>query len=212
MDTQEAKNEIIARIKSGKPRLMTLPEVPRFGWPGNPLENFIKMLLGFDGRAVKFANRADAVRWLTAQPEMDMAQNVVYSSAKDVEGNMSEEQLTDLHEACSIETCVTEAEMGVGETGSVWVTDKSLGHAACALLSRHLFVLLDSAKIVNGIHEAYARLDLRNCQFGSFFSGPSATADIEAVHITGAQGPLSLTVLLYNCPDAPNPPSPLQTL
>lgn len=64
-------------------------------------------------------------------------------------------------------------------------------------------------KIVNGIHEAYARLDLRNCQFGSFFSGPSATADIEAVHITGAQGPLSLTVLLYNCPDAPNPPSPL---
>lgn len=107
MDTQEAKNEILARIKSGKPRLMTLPEVPRFGWPGNPLENFIKMLLGFDGRAVKFANRADAVRWLTAQPEMDMAQNVVYSSAKDVEGNMSEEQLTDLHETCSIETCVS---------------------------------------------------------------------------------------------------------
>lgn len=199
MDTQEAKKEILARIKSGKPELMTLPEVPRFGWPGDPVENFIKMLHGFDGRAVKFGTREEALRWLKEQPEMDMAANVIYSSAEGVKGNMGEEELKDLHEACAIQTCVTEAEMGVGETGSVWVTDESLGHAACALLSRHLFVLLDCKKIVGGMHDAYACIDLRKNRFGSFFSGPSATADIEAVHITGAQGPLSLTVILYNC-------------
>ena len=39
---------------------------------------------------------------------------------------------------------VTEGELGVGEMGSIWVTDDSLGHAACALLSRRLFVFLDS--------------------------------------------------------------------
>lgn len=43
-------------------------------------------------------------------------------------------------------------------------------------------------------------------QYGSFFTGPSATADIEAVHITGAQGPLAMTVLLYNCENAPDTP------
>ena len=167
-----------------------LPDIPMYPWPGDPLAGFISHLEGFDGKAVKFATRAEALRWLATQPEMDPSQNA---------GNFGEKDLSDLRNAEKINTCVTEAEMGVGEMGSVWVTDRSLRHAPCALMSRHLFVLLDATKIVGGLHQAYARLSLRNQQYGSFFTGPSATADIEAVHITGAQGPLSMTVLLYNC-------------
>lgn len=176
-----------------------LPDVPMYPWPGDPLAGFISHLEGFDGKAVKFATRAEALRWLATQPEMAPSQNAVYSTLDDVTGNFGEKDLTDLRNAEKINTCVTEAEMGVGEMGSVWVTDRSLRHPACALMSRHLFVLLDATKIVGGLHQAYARLSLRNQQYGSFFTGPSATADIEAVHITGAQGPLSMTVLLYNC-------------
>lgn len=176
-----------------------LPDVPRYPWPGDPLAGFISHLEGFDGKAVKFATRAEALRWLATQPETDPSQNAIYSTLDDVTGNFGEKDLTDLRNAEKINTCVTEAEMGVGEMGSVWVTDRSLRHAPCALMSRHLFVLLDATKIVGGLHQAYARLSLRNQQYGSFFTGPSATADIEAVHITGAQGPLSMTVLLYNC-------------
>ena len=176
-----------------------LPDVPMYPWPGDPLAGFISHLEGFDGKAVKFATRAEALRWLATQPEMAPSQNAVYSTLDDVTGNFGEKDLTDLRNAEKINTCVTEAEMGVGEMGSVWVTDRTLRHPACALMSRHLFVLLDASKIVGGLHQAYARLSLRNQQYGSFFTGPSATADIEAVHITGAQGPLSMTVLLYNC-------------
>ena len=170
-----------------------------YPWPGDPLAGFISHLEGFDGKAVKFATRAEALRWLATQPEMAPSQNAVYSTLDDVTGNFGEKDLTDLRNAEKINTCVTEAEMGVGEMGSVWVTDRTLRHPACALMSRHLFVLLDASNIVGGLHQAYARLSLRNQQYGSFFTGPSATADIEAVHITGAQGPLSMTVLLYNC-------------
>ena len=176
-----------------------LPDVPMYPWPGDPLAGFISHLEGFDGKAVKFATRAEALRWLATQPEMAPSQNAVYSTLDDVTGNFGEKDLTDLRNAEKINICVTEAEMGVGEMGSVWVTDRTLRHPACALMSRHLFVLLDASKIVGGLHQAYARLSLRNQQYGSFFTGPSATADIEAVHITGAQGPLSMTVLLYNC-------------
>lgn len=176
-----------------------LPDVPMYPWPGDPLAGFISHLEGFDGKAVKFATRAEALRWLATQPEMAPSQNAVYSTLDDVTGNFGEKDLTDLRNAEKINTCVTEAEMGVGEMGSVWVTDRTLRHPACALMSRHLFVLLDATKIVGGLHQAYARLSLRDQQYGSFFTGPSATADIEAVHITGAQGPLSMTVLLYNC-------------
>lgn len=184
-----------------KPASFPLPAVPMYPWPGDPLAGFVSHLEGFDGKAVKFATRAEALRWLAAQPEMAPSQNTIYSTLDDVTGNFGEKDLTDLRNAEIINTCVTEAEMGVGEMGSVWVTDRTLRHPACALMSRHLFVLLDATKIVGGIHQAYARLSLRNQQYGSFFTGPSATADIEAVHITGAQGPLSMTVLLYNCKD-----------
>lgn len=184
-----------------EPASFPLPDVPMYPWPGDPLAGFISHLEGFDGKAVKFATRAEALRWLATQPEMAPSQNAIYSTLDDVTGNFGEKDLTDLRNAEIINTCVTEAEMGVGEMGSVWVTDRTLRHPACALMSRHLFVLLDATKIIGGMHQAYARLSLRDQQYGSFFTGPSATADIEAVHITGAQGPLSLTVLLYNCKD-----------
>lgn len=206
MNQQDTKNDILARIRSGKPALIPLPDVPAYGWPGDPLENFVGKLLSFDGKAVKFKTRADALAWLAGQPEMDSSKMVIYSSAEGVTGNVSEDDVADLHNAHKIDTCVSESSMGVGEMGSVWVTDESLRHAACALLSRRLFMFLDAKKIVGGLHEAYASMKLADHQYGSFYTGPSATADIEAVHITGAQGPLSLTVMIYNCPDAPEKP------
>lgn len=206
MDQQDIKNEILTRIRMGKPALRPLPDVPMYAYTGNPVEGFVSRLLSFDGRAIKFRTRQDAVDWLTALPETDMSKTAVYSSADGVKGNVTEEDIADLHNAHKIETCVTESDLGVGEMGSVWVTDESLGHAACALFARHLFIFLDSNRIVGGLHQAYASLNLGQHQYGSFYTGPSATADIEAVHITGAQGPLSLTVMLYNCDDAPAKP------
>lgn len=206
MNQQDTKNNILARIRAGKPELRPLPDVPAYDWPGDPLENFISKLLSFDGKAIKFRTRTDAIAWLEKQPDMDMSDKTVYSSAQNVQGNVSEEDIADLHNAHRIDTCVSESPMGVGEMGSVWVTDESLKHAACALLSRRLFIFLDRRNIVGGLHEAYAALKLADHQYGSFYTGPSATADIEAVHITGAQGPLSLTVMIYGCEDAPDDP------
>lgn len=206
MNQQDIKNGILDRIRAGKPELYPLPEVPMYGYPGDPVESFIKHLLSFDGKAIKFKTRQDAIDWLKTQPEMDSSTKAIYSAADGVEGNVTEEDVADLHNAHKIETCVAESSMGVGEMGSVWVTDESLRHAACALLSRRLFILLDSKNIVGGLHDAYASLRLADHQYGSFYTGPSATADIEAVHITGAQGPLSLTVMVYNLADAPEPP------
>lgn len=206
MDQQDIKNEILSRIRAGKPALHPLPDVPMYHCTGDPVGNFISRLLSFDGRAMKFRTQQDAIGWLRTVPEMNLERIAVYSTADGVDGNITEEDIADLHNAHRIETCVTESDLGVGEMGSVWVTDESLGHAACALFARHLFVFLDSSRIIGGLHQAYASLNLGEHQYGSFYTGPSATADIEAVHITGAQGPLSLTVLLYGCDDAPATP------
>lgn len=206
MNQQGSRQKILARIRIGKPESRPLPEIPHYSWPGNAVENFISHLLNFDGKAIKFRTRSDAVAWLDKQEETDVSRHAIYSTAAGVKGNMDENELADLRNGGKIEACITEGELGVGEMGSIWVTDKSLGKPACALLSRQLFIFLDSAHIINGLHEAYASLELGDNQYGAFYAGPSATADIEAVRITGAQGPIAMTVLLYNCEDAEEPP------
>lgn len=206
MSQEEIKNRILERIKNGKPAAVPLPDVPMFLYEKNAEEDFISHLIGFDGRAIKFKTRDDAVKWLLEQPEMDAAKYRIYSSAEGVPGNFGEKELAQLREAEKIQVCVTEGLLGVGEMGAIWVTDETLQYAAAALLSRRLFIFLDYAKLVGSMHEAYANIKVDAQQYGSFFTGPSATADIEAVHITGAQGPLAMTALIYNSPTAPDTP------
>lgn len=206
MSGQSAKDEILATIRSGKPAPLPMPELPDFPYEGKPVEGFIERLVDFDGKAVKFKNREGALAWLSALPKMRDGKTKVYSTAEGLAGNFPESELENPRNAHKIEICVTEGLLGVGEMGSIWVTGQSLKHAVSALLARELFIFLDSQRIVGGLHEAYSQIKLGDCQYGSFFTGPSATADIEAVHITGAQGPLSLTALIYNCGDAEEPP------
>ena len=96
-----------------------------------------------------------------------------------------------------LQACVGDGILGIGETGSVLVAPETFGRMANGLFAIDLYLLLDRSKIVPGLQDAYAQMDLSKVQYSSLFSGPSATADIEAVHITGAQGPVSLTILLY---------------
>ena len=65
---------------------------------------------------------------------------------------------------------------------------------ALGFLSQHLVVLLDPNDIVSDMHEAYRRVRLHETAYGCFMAGPSATADIEATLVHGAQGARSLDV------------------
>lgn len=190
-----SRQNILSNIRRASRADIVLPEVPLFTTPGDPEANFIANLESFDGKALKFSSRREAVKWLDDNITMDSKN--VFSAIPDYEGNFPLSKVDDPHNAHLIDTCIGTGLLGVGESGSVWVTDSSLGKAACALMSTDLYLLLCMKDIVPGMHEAYSRLDIRKEPYGAFFSGPSATADIEAVRVTGAQGEISLTVLLY---------------
>lgn len=190
-----SKSEILSRIRQSRPTPVPLPDVPMYDIAGDPVNNFIEKLESFDGKALQFPDRDSALRWLDAN--IDRKGKVVFSSLPDWQGNLPLSQVADPHAAHVIDTCVAQGLMGVGEMGSVWVTDESLGKGACALMATDLYLLLHRDTILPGMHQAYAALDLRAHPYGSFFTGPSATADIEAVRVTGAQGPVTLTVLLH---------------
>jgi L-lactate dehydrogenase complex protein LldG len=65
---------------------------------------------------------------------------------------------------------------------------------ALGFLSQHLIVLLDSERILPNMHAAYHRVRLNETAYGCFMMGPSATADVEATLVHGAQGARSLNL------------------
>lgn len=191
----DSRNSILDAIDAACPTLVPHPLISPFPVPGDPLENFCRKLSQFDGRAIRFSSETEAIAWLAN--ECNPENFVVCSAIEGIPGALSPEMFSDPHAANVVEKCVARGLLGVGETGSVWVTDKSLGSAAAALFSRDLYLLLPIDQIVPSIHDAYRLLPIRSSRYGAFFTGPSATADIEAIHITGAQGEISITVLLY---------------
>lgn len=196
MKSEPSREAILSRVRAAKIGSTEHPAVKKYSFPGDATDNFENMVEKFDGRVQRFDSRKDAISYL--EDIIDQNRLTVFSSAEGYEGNIRLNDISDPHLANVVNVCVTEGILGVGETGSVWVTDESLGLTAAALFSTDLYILLDAKKIVDGIHQAYDHIDLRAHRYGAFYSGPSATADIEAVHITGAQGEISLTVLLYN--------------
>ena len=190
-----SRHGILSAIFAARPPKVELPRVPDFAVSGDPLENFMSALASYDGRALRFASREEAISWLTEN--VSNKEVKVFSALRDFKGNIDRSDLRDPHAAHEVAICVARGVLGVGETGSMWVTDESLGVPAAALLCTDLYLLLRSADILPGIHQAYRAISMRRLTYGSFFTGPSATADIEAVRVTGAQGPVSLTVLLY---------------
>ena len=191
-----ARDRILARVRANCPKTYEHPEVPVFAVAGDPVENFISHVEGFDGKVVRAGSRSEAVSWLK-ENLVPSPSNKILSAVEGYDGNVTADLIMKPADAERLNVCVGEGIIGIGETGSVLVAPESFGRMAGGLLADHLYLLLDKNKITDGLQDAYAQMDLSKVQYSSLFSGPSATADIEAVHITGAQGPVSLTVLLY---------------
>ena len=194
--TLSARERILARIRANRPEPYGHPEIPVYPIAGNPLENFVSHVEGFDGKVIRLSSRGEAIAWLK-ENLVPSPSNRILSAAEGYSGNVTPQSIKSPADAEQLSACVGEGILGIGETGSVLVTPECFGLMANGLLTANLYLLLDKSKITDGLQNAYSRMDLSKVQYSSLFSGPSATADIEAVHITGAQGPVSLTVLLY---------------
>lgn len=119
---------------------------------------------------------------------------VICSAVPEIAGTRRAENVRDPHELADVDVGVVRAQFGVAESGAVWITQEELVVDALGFLSQHLVVLLDPKQIVPDMHAAYRRVRLNETAFGCFMMGPSATADVEATLVHGAQGARSLNL------------------
>ncbi|MEN2434031.1 LUD domain-containing protein [Weeksellaceae bacterium A-14] len=121
---------------------------------------------------------------------------VICSATPEWKGNKEINAIQKPADLNDVDLGIFRAEFGVAEMGMVWITERSLKVDAIGFLSQHLAVLLDPDDITENMHTAYSRPGLLADHYGCFMMGPSATADIGAYLVRGAQGARSLTLFL----------------
>ena len=193
----DARSSILEKIKVGKPDALPRPEMPEFTYESADLVgDFARMAESFDAKTDRIGG-IDEIDPYIKKHFSDV--NTIYSAVDGVSGNVHLGwELNRPQDAEQVDLSVIHGVFGVAETGSVWVTNEQLTMNSLGLLVKHLIIVLREQDIVGNMHDGYKRARLGNQQYGVFMTGPSATADIEAVHITGAQGALSATLLLLS--------------
>jgi L-lactate dehydrogenase complex protein LldG len=96
-----------------------------------------------------------------------------------------------------VDIVVIRGQLGVAENGAVWIDEHDMQIRKLPFVTSHLVLVLEKAKILPDMHEAYSQIDLDRAGFSVFIAGPSKTADIEQSLVIGAHGPIEHTILLY---------------
>ena len=95
------------------------------------------------------------------------------------------------------DAAVTLGALAIAETGTIILEGVSgQGRRAATLVPDVHVCVLNAGNIVTNVPEAFARLGSAATLPLTFFSGPSATADIEMTRIKGVHGPRHLHILL----------------
>jgi L-lactate dehydrogenase complex protein LldG len=195
--SNNSREQILSAIRANiPPERVEHPQIPVFRRADADLKsNFERHLEKAGGAVHNIGNRTEAqAKVASLHPQA----KVICSAVPEIPGTRRAEAIHDPHELADVDVGVVRAQFGVAESGAVWLTEEDLIVNSLGFLSQHLVVLLDPKEIVADMHEAYARVRLDRTAYGCFMMGPSATGDIEATLVHGAQGVRSLNVLFLS--------------
>jgi len=189
----EDRQSILTNIKVSQPALQELPSIPDFS-------SGIDLL-------TEFTSKLDliSVKWMVLQEQMTVGDVIssqykgmatICSTVGGVASQITLNQDMKPHLLKDVDLTILRGEFGVAENGAIWVSEDNMVVRASAFITQHLVLLLSKDAIVETMHQAYKRIDLNQTDYGVFIAGPSKTADIEQVLVTGAHGPRSLMVIL----------------
>lgn len=200
METSNSSREtILGSIRANLPEVkVEHPGIRAFPRPPVALKPMFERLLNEAGGAAHDAASVSEVESKMRLLHPDA--KVICSAVPEIAGTRRVEKVRDPHELADVDIGVLRAQFGVAENGAIWITQEDLIVDALGVLSQHLIVLLDPNQIVPDMHEAYRRVRLGETAYGCFMMGPSATADVEATLVHGAQGARSLN-LFFLPPD-----------
>ena len=192
-----ARETILAAVRSSRPPAVAPPDLAQvqhaFPRSDEDLGERMVRVASAGGSHVVQGTR-DGLRRIVSDAYPNAKR--VLSMVEDAPGNSTFG--ADPHRLDDVDVFICEGTLGVAEDGSVWLPATRLRHRAALFIAAHVVLVLDRTRIVENLHDAYAKIDITACEFGVFVAGPSKTADIEQALVVGAHGPKSLTLVLLD--------------
>lgn len=145
------------------------------------------------------------VMMLDDMSQLDDAIHKAYPDARTICTNIPEvksatsnpDNVDNARELDGLDVGVVKGSFGVAENGAVWVEQTMRQRVVC-FIAENLVIVMPKDKVVNNMHEAYPLVTFNSCGYGVFIAGPSKTADIAQVLVSGAQAARSVTVMLVD--------------
>lgn len=193
----DSRDQIFKTLRSVLLESAPLPDLPTTGpWQTfeDPFERFCEVLETVGGVCHRVASLDEANACLNEVEEWNNA--AVRISVVDGVGDstVNIDDIDDPHDLENVDFAVLRGHFGVAENAAIWVTDDTVKHRVMYFLPQRLVIVIPASEILNNLHEAYGRIEIRNHKFAGFISGPSKTADIEQSLVIGAHGARSLIV------------------
>ena len=192
-----AREEILARVRAATAGAASVPAPPpvRAGDPASGatlLDLFAERVA--DYRAVVERCTPDELAGRVAAAVEGRVAVVPQGLGVEVPGAIVDTGLTAL-ELDEVDAVVTEATVGVAETGTIVLEHGAgQGRRALTLVPDLRVCVVRTDQVVPDVPDAVALLDPVRPQ--TWISGPSATSDIELDRVEGVHGPRSLHVIL----------------
>jgi L-lactate dehydrogenase complex protein LldG len=192
-----SREAVLRALRATTPPPVPLPDLPLTGirFP-DLIARFMLALTEVGGAAVRIAAAAELETELQRLPAYREAKTVASCVPGVLKANVDLSRVRDPHDLSGVDFAALPAELGVAESGAVWVLEEKVHPRAVAFLAQHIAVVLPASALVHNLHEAYERIAMPRQGFGMWLSGPSKTADIEQALVIGAHGPRSCTVIL----------------
>lgn len=191
-----SRESILSAVKKNKPELLPLPEIDLsvFDEDIDLVETFINNLKLVGGRAIQLAsieNMDEEIKKLYPN-----ASKIVSTIKESNLGTISISKNTNPHSLEAIDLAIIKGELAVAENGAVWITENDFGIRVLPFITNDLILVVEKKDIYLHMHNVYEAISKEERTFGVFISGPSKTADIEQCLVIGAQGAISLIVLI----------------
>lgn len=191
------REAILKSIKENKPTLIPIPVLD--------LNNFKENINLLDEFKEKVKLVGGSITELSSSETLESALNKLYPNVKKIVdcseklsslATVSISKETDPKDLQDIDLAIINGEFGVAENGSVWISEEVFPVRVLPFITNDLVIILEKDKLCLHMHDAFNLISDRKRTFGSFISGPSKTADIEQCLVVGAQGAMSLSIIL----------------
>ncbi|RXP55102.1 lactate utilization protein B/C [Lutibacter sp. HS1-25] len=193
-----SRESILKSIQQNKPALVELPkiDVQLFFEDIDLLDTFKGNVQLVGGKLIELNN----VENLDAEIQKlyPNANKIVAQLSESNLGNITISKETKPHSLENIDLAIIKGEIGIAENGSVWISENQFPVRVLPFITNDLVLVLSKDSLCLNMHKAFEIIANRERSFGLFLSGPSKTADIEQCLVVGAQGAMSLTVIIVN--------------